>query len=219
MYLAKVYVNFQRHCKCIHSILDCRLDCFVFFPDLSRTYTQDGVCLTESGLCQLQSLSATGSRRRKPKPKLKLKIINQNSVAVLQAPVDPLSEHSRDEDMVDNRGTCFLAQASSFIWVLLHNSHFKLLWSLWQFYNNKFKSAAEIPFKSSQNYCVCVVLIFFFFCLIFFGKSYSWSFTAGSINRPIFIHNLEKLVQCKLCLCSLFCVYCPFSRRIFHIIL
>lgn len=73
--------------------------------DLSRTYTQDGVCLTESGLCQLQSLSATASRRRKPKPKLKLKIINQNSVAVLQAPVDPLSEHCRDEDMEENRGT------------------------------------------------------------------------------------------------------------------
>ncbi|XP_034744788.1 histone-lysine N-methyltransferase 2C isoform X8 [Etheostoma cragini] len=71
--------------------------------DLSRTYTQDGVCLTESGLCQLQSLSATASRRRKPKPKLKLKIINQNSVAVLQAPVDPLSEHFRDEDIEDNR--------------------------------------------------------------------------------------------------------------------
>ncbi|CAG5896688.1 unnamed protein product [Menidia menidia] len=71
--------------------------------DLTRTYTQDGVCLTESGLCQLQSLSATASRRRKPKPKLKLKIINQNSVAVLQAPMDPLSELSRDEDMEDNR--------------------------------------------------------------------------------------------------------------------
>lgn len=83
--------------------------------DLSRTYTQDGVCLTESGLCQLQSLSATASRRRKPKPKLKLKIINQNSVAVLQAPVEPLSEHSRDEDMEDNRGTCLFTQASYFI--------------------------------------------------------------------------------------------------------
>ncbi|KAK0151829.1 Histone-lysine N-methyltransferase 2C [Merluccius polli] len=71
--------------------------------DLARTYTQDGVCLTESGLCQLQSLSAAASRRRKPKPKLKLKIINQNSVAVLQTPVDPLSELSRDEDMEDNR--------------------------------------------------------------------------------------------------------------------
>ncbi|XP_077470695.1 histone-lysine N-methyltransferase 2C isoform X2 [Stigmatopora argus] len=71
--------------------------------DLSRTYTQDGVCLTESGLCQLQSLSATASRRRKPKPKLKLKIINQNSVAVLQAPLDPHSEHFRDEDMEDAR--------------------------------------------------------------------------------------------------------------------
>ncbi|XP_038159716.1 histone-lysine N-methyltransferase 2C isoform X13 [Cyprinodon tularosa] len=76
---------------------------FKAFADLSRTYTQDGVCLTESGLCQLQSLSAAASRRRKPKPKLKLKIINQNSVAVLQAPVDPLSELSRDEDMEDNR--------------------------------------------------------------------------------------------------------------------
>ncbi|XP_060900714.1 histone-lysine N-methyltransferase 2C isoform X1 [Labrus mixtus] len=71
--------------------------------DLSRTYTQDGVCLTESGLCQLQSLSATASRRRKQKPKLKLKIINQNSVAVLQAPVDPHLELPRDEDMEDNR--------------------------------------------------------------------------------------------------------------------
>lgn len=88
---------------------------FLVFPDLSRTYTQDGVCLTESGLCQLQSLSATASRRRKPKPKLKLKIINQNSVAVLQAPVDPLSEHSRDEDMEDNRGTCLFGHATSFI--------------------------------------------------------------------------------------------------------
>uniref|UniRef100_A0A8C8JDE8 [Histone H3]-lysine(4) N-trimethyltransferase n=1 Tax=Oncorhynchus tshawytscha TaxID=74940 RepID=A0A8C8JDE8_ONCTS len=73
--------------------------------DLARTYTQDGVCLTESGRCQLQSLSAPASRRRKPKPKLKLKIINQNSVAVLQAPMDLLSEHSRDEDMEDHRET------------------------------------------------------------------------------------------------------------------
>ncbi|XP_023821321.1 histone-lysine N-methyltransferase 2C isoform X7 [Oryzias latipes] len=71
--------------------------------DLSRTYTQDGVCLTESGLCQLQSLSAAASRRRKTKPKLKLKIINQNSVSVLQPPMDSLSELSRDEDMEDNR--------------------------------------------------------------------------------------------------------------------
>lgn len=72
--------------------------------DLARTYTQDGVCLTESGLCQLQSLSAAASRRRKPKPKLKLKIINQNSVAVLQTPTDTLSELSRDEDTEDTRG-------------------------------------------------------------------------------------------------------------------
>ena len=63
------------------------------------------MCLTESGLCQLQSLSAAASRRRKPKPKLKLKIINQNSVAVLQTPVDPLSELSRDEDIEDTRGS------------------------------------------------------------------------------------------------------------------
>lgn len=96
--------------------------CFLVSSDLSRTYTQDGVCLTESGLCQLQSLSATASRRRKPKPKLKLKIINQNSVAVLQAPVDPLSEHSRDEDMEDNRGTCFPAQVTSFLDCLLEAS-------------------------------------------------------------------------------------------------
>lgn len=36
-------------------------------------------------------------------------------MAVLQAPVDPLSEHSRDEDMEDNRGTSLFGQAISFI--------------------------------------------------------------------------------------------------------
>ncbi|KAI1891323.1 hypothetical protein AGOR_G00142620 [Albula goreensis] len=71
--------------------------------DPQRTYTQDGVCLTESGLSQLQSLSATASRRKRPKPKLKLKIINQNSVAVLQTPPDPQAELSRDEDLEDSR--------------------------------------------------------------------------------------------------------------------
>lgn len=117
----------------------------VFFSDLSRTYTQDGVCLTESGLCQLQSLSATASRRRKPKPKLKLKIINQNSVAVLQAPVDPLSEHSRDEDMEDNRGTCLLTQASSFIsGCLLEAFSTTVTWTI------------------NVGFCVCVSV---YFCL------------------------------------------------------
>ncbi|KAJ8272620.1 hypothetical protein GJAV_G00091360 [Gymnothorax javanicus] len=71
--------------------------------DLAKTYTQDGVCLTESGLSQLQSLAAAASRRKRPKPKLKLKIINQNSVAVLQTPPDPQSEHSRDGDLDDSR--------------------------------------------------------------------------------------------------------------------
>ncbi|XP_063062990.1 histone-lysine N-methyltransferase 2C isoform X3 [Engraulis encrasicolus] len=72
-------------------------------PEFQKTYTQDGVCLTESGLNQLQSLSAPAQRRRRPKPKLKLKIINQNSVAVLQTPPDPLSELSRDGDLDDGR--------------------------------------------------------------------------------------------------------------------
>ncbi|XP_066537904.1 histone-lysine N-methyltransferase 2C isoform X2 [Hoplias malabaricus] len=71
--------------------------------DLTRTYTQDGVCLTESGLSQLQSLANAASRRRRPKPKLKLKIINQNSVAVLQTPLDPQTELSRDGDLDDSR--------------------------------------------------------------------------------------------------------------------
>ncbi|XP_029102170.1 histone-lysine N-methyltransferase 2C isoform X4 [Scleropages formosus] len=71
--------------------------------DPQKTYTQDGVCLTESGLSQLQSLAAAASRRKRPKPKLKLKIINQNSVAVLQTPPDPQSEHSRDADVDDSR--------------------------------------------------------------------------------------------------------------------
>ncbi|XP_061096332.1 histone-lysine N-methyltransferase 2C-like isoform X3 [Conger conger] len=72
-------------------------------PEPQRTYTQDGVCLTELGLSQLQSLAAPASRRKRPKPKLKLKIINQNSVAVLQTTPDPPSELSRDEDLEDSR--------------------------------------------------------------------------------------------------------------------
>nr|DBA25076.1 TPA: hypothetical protein GDO54_012648 [Pyxicephalus adspersus] len=72
-------------------------------PDVLKTFTQDGVCLTESGLSQLQSLTITAPRRRRSKPKLKLKIIKQNSVAVLQTPPDPQSEHSRDGEMDDSR--------------------------------------------------------------------------------------------------------------------
>ncbi|XP_053569781.1 histone-lysine N-methyltransferase 2C isoform X3 [Bombina bombina] len=72
-------------------------------PDPLKTFTQDGVCLTESGLSQLQSLTITVPRRKRSKPKLKLKIINQNSVAVLQTPPEPQSEHSRDGEMDDSR--------------------------------------------------------------------------------------------------------------------
>ncbi|XP_063159425.1 histone-lysine N-methyltransferase 2C isoform X3 [Candoia aspera] len=71
--------------------------------DPPKTYTQDGVCLTETGMSQLQSLSAVVPRRKRAKPKLKLKIINQNSVAVLQTPPDIQSEHSRDGEMDDSR--------------------------------------------------------------------------------------------------------------------
>uniref|UniRef100_A0ABM5GMV7 [histone H3]-lysine(4) N-methyltransferase n=1 Tax=Pogona vitticeps TaxID=103695 RepID=A0ABM5GMV7_9SAUR len=71
--------------------------------DPPKTYTQDGVCLTETGMSQLQSLSAVVPRRKRTKPKLKLKIINQNSVAVLQTPPDIQSEHSRDGEMDDSR--------------------------------------------------------------------------------------------------------------------
>ncbi|XP_069770918.1 histone-lysine N-methyltransferase 2C isoform X4 [Narcine bancroftii] len=75
-------------------------------PEPTRTYTQDGVCLTELGMSQLQNLSVAPPRRKRPKPKLKLKIINQNSVAVLQTPPDLQSEQSRDIDgnMDDGRG-------------------------------------------------------------------------------------------------------------------
>ncbi|XP_031692125.1 histone-lysine N-methyltransferase 2C isoform X3 [Oncorhynchus kisutch] len=79
-------------------------------PDIQKTYTQDGVCLTESGLCQLESLAVPSStcrgQNRRPKPKLKLKIINQNSVAVLQTPPYPhYSELSQDGDgYMDDRG-------------------------------------------------------------------------------------------------------------------
>ncbi|XP_059585189.1 histone-lysine N-methyltransferase 2C isoform X3 [Alligator mississippiensis] len=71
--------------------------------DPPKTYTQDGVCLTELGMSQLQSLTVTVPRRKRTKPKLKLKIINQNSVAVLQTPPDIQSEHSRDGEMDDSR--------------------------------------------------------------------------------------------------------------------
>lgn len=76
--------------------------------DPPKTYTQDGVCLTESGMTQLQSLTVTVPRRKRTKPKLKLKIINQNSVAVLQTPPDIQSEHSRDGEMDDSRGNTHL---------------------------------------------------------------------------------------------------------------
>lgn len=82
--------------------------------ELTRTYTQDGVCLTESGLSQLQSLANAASRRRRSKPKLKLKIINQNSVAVLQTPPDPQTELSRDRDLDNTKST-----ASYFSTILL----------------------------------------------------------------------------------------------------
>ena len=75
--------------------------------DPPKTYTQDGVCLTESGMTQLQSLTVTVPRRKRSKPKLKLKIINQNSVAVLQTPPDIQSEHSRDGEMDDSRGNTY----------------------------------------------------------------------------------------------------------------
>lgn len=83
---------------------------FLWKTEPTRTFTQDGVCLTELGLSQLQSLSVAPPRRKRPKPKLKLKIISQNSVAVLQTPPpDPQSEQSRDldGDMDDSRGTIF----------------------------------------------------------------------------------------------------------------
>ncbi|XP_069576340.1 histone-lysine N-methyltransferase 2C [Brachyistius frenatus] len=71
-------------------------------PD-AKTYTQDGVCLTESGLSQLQSLvePLTSPRRyRRCKPKLKLRIINQNSVSVLQTP-DPETPNEQDHGRGD----------------------------------------------------------------------------------------------------------------------
>ncbi|XP_056155239.1 histone-lysine N-methyltransferase 2C [Lampris incognitus] len=78
-------------------------------PDIIKTYTQDGVCLTESGLSQLQSLvqPLTSPRRyRRSKPKLKLRIINQNSVSVLQTPPDPETptDMTRDGEQDDSRG-------------------------------------------------------------------------------------------------------------------
>ncbi|XP_028288299.1 histone-lysine N-methyltransferase 2C-like isoform X3 [Parambassis ranga] len=72
-------------------------------PD-TKTYTQDGVCLTESGLSHLQSLvePLTSPRRyRRCKPKLKLRIINQNSVSVLQTPPDPDPPSEQDHTRGD----------------------------------------------------------------------------------------------------------------------
>lgn len=65
-------------------------------------------------MTQLQSLTATVPRRKRSKPKLKLKIINQNSVAVLQTPPDMQSEHSRDGEMDDGRGSAALSAVERF---------------------------------------------------------------------------------------------------------
>ncbi|XP_068593242.1 histone-lysine N-methyltransferase 2C-like isoform X2 [Cebidichthys violaceus] len=65
-----------------------------------KTYTQDGVCLTESGLSHLQSLvePLTSPRSyRRCKPKLKLRIINQNSVSVMQTTPEPFKDPSRGD--------------------------------------------------------------------------------------------------------------------------
>ncbi|XP_069067217.1 histone-lysine N-methyltransferase 2C isoform X4 [Pleurodeles waltl] len=72
-------------------------------PEPPKTFTQDGVCLTESGLSHLQGLTVSVPRKKRSKPKLKLKIINQNSVAVLQTPPEIQSEHSRDGEIDDSR--------------------------------------------------------------------------------------------------------------------
>ncbi|MEQ2308607.1 Histone-lysine N-methyltransferase 2C, partial [Ameca splendens] len=69
-----------------------------------KTYTQDGVCLTESGLTQMQSLVeplTTQRKYRRCKPKLKLRIINQNSVSVLQTPPDPETPTEPDQNRGD----------------------------------------------------------------------------------------------------------------------
>ncbi|XP_054847651.1 histone-lysine N-methyltransferase 2C isoform X2 [Eublepharis macularius] len=90
--------------ECCESLIAAQIITKAKELDPPKTYTQDGVCLTEMGLSQLQSLSAVIPRRKRTKPKLKLKIINQNSVAVLQTPPDIQSEHSRDGEMDDSRG-------------------------------------------------------------------------------------------------------------------
>lgn len=84
------------------------------------------MCLTESGMTQLQSLTATVPRRKRSKPKLKLKIINQNSVAVLQTPPDIQSEHSRDGEMDDSRGNADLSSIEYFARIKAYKTGFKL---------------------------------------------------------------------------------------------
>nr|XP_054592167.1 histone-lysine N-methyltransferase 2C isoform X4 [Nothobranchius furzeri] len=69
----------------------------------SKTYTQDGVCLTESGLSHLQSLVKplmSPRRNRRCKPKLKLRIINQ-VVSVLHTPPDPETPTDPDQNRGD----------------------------------------------------------------------------------------------------------------------
>ncbi|XP_043959917.1 histone-lysine N-methyltransferase 2C isoform X2 [Gambusia affinis] len=72
-----------------------------------KTYTQDGVCLTESGLTHLQALvqPLTSPRKcRRCKPKLKLRIINQNIVSVLQTPPDPETLTEPDQNRALSAG-------------------------------------------------------------------------------------------------------------------
>ncbi|XP_023181708.1 histone-lysine N-methyltransferase 2C-like isoform X7 [Xiphophorus maculatus] len=72
-----------------------------------KTYTQDGVCLTESGLTHLQALVqplASPRKCRRCKPKLKLRIINQNIVSVLQTPLDPETLTEPDQNRAVSAG-------------------------------------------------------------------------------------------------------------------
>lgn len=179
------------------------------FIDPPKTYTQDGVCLTESGMSQLQSLTVTVPRRKRTKPKLKLKIINQNSVAVLQTPPDAQSEHSRDGEMDDSRGSDLLLACLVSLSVTLHVYVAYIERSIW--YTDICVSCAECTVGAARTIEPWLIVAHFrdfflsSFCLChpYHGKHFAKAHSTGNMNC-LFIYPLDYLGKC-----------CSFSAQLY----
>lgn len=64
--------------------------------DPPKTYTQDGVCLTESGMTQLKESTVTVPQKKTVKTKVEVEDHKSRIVWLSFRPPDIQSEHSRD---------------------------------------------------------------------------------------------------------------------------